>query len=108
MRHVALQKTFSIGYPVRTADTFISRFLGLMGKKHVDYGLLLIPCKSIHTFFMKIPIDVVYLDAELTVVDIERNLKPWKTGKICSKAYGVLELPSGLADKLHIAVGKPI
>jgi len=42
------------------------------------------------------------------VVDIERNLKPWKTGKICSKAYGVLELPSGLADKLHIAVGKPI
>lgn len=99
---------FSIHYPIRTADTFISRFLGLMGKKNVDYGLLLIPCKSIHTFFMKIPIDVVYLDASLKVLDIQKNMKPWKTGKYYSKAYGILELPAGVADQLHIAVGAHI
>lgn len=100
-----LLRSLSEKYPIRTADTFISRFFGLMGKRNVDYGLLLIPCKSIHTFFMKIDIDVVYLDHSLTVVDIERNMKPWKTGKYRSKAYGVLELPAGMADKLDIVVG---
>ncbi len=77
-----------------------------MGKENVDYGLLLIPCKSIHTFFMKVNIDVVYLDNALTVVDIEKNMAPWKTGKYHSKAHGILELPAGMADKLELAVGK--
>jgi hypothetical protein len=98
--------SFSINYPVRTANTFISRFLGLMGKRKVEYGLLLIPCKSIHTFFMRIPIDVVYLDASLTILDITRGMKPWKTGKYYGKARGVLELPAGVADRLQLAVGK--
>lgn len=108
MRNNNLLSSISVNYPIRTADTFGSRFLGLMGKRDVDYGLLLLPCKSIHTFFMKIPIDVVYLDAALTVVDIERKMKPWKMGKYRSKAYGILELPAGTADKLHLAVGKHI
>jgi len=106
MRNDDLINSISIKYPIRTADSFISRFFGLMGKRDVDYGLLLIPCKSIHTFFMKISIDVVYLDKTLTVVDIERNMMPWKTGKYHSKAYGILELPAGMADKLELAVGK--
>ena len=100
--------SFSIEYPIRTADTFVRRFLGLMGKRDVDYGLLLVPCKSIHTFFMKIPIDVVYLDAAMTIVKIEKNMMPWKTGKTCKNAYCILELPAGVADQLHLAVGNPV
>ncbi|MBP7174803.1 MAG: DUF192 domain-containing protein [Thermoclostridium sp.] len=100
--------SFSIKYPVRTADTFASRFLGLMGKSNVDYGLLLFPCKSIHTFFMKIPIDVVYLDRAMTIVKIEKNMMPWKTGKTCKNAYCILELPAGVADQLHLAVGNSV
>lgn len=106
MRNDNLLQSISLNYPIRAADTFVSRFFGLMGKENVDYGLLLIPCKSIHTFFMKVNIDVVYLDNALTVVDIEKNMAPWKTGKYHSKAHGILELPAGMADKLELAVGK--
>lgn len=77
-----------------------------MGKRNVDYGLLLIPCKSIHTFFMKINIDVVYFDKAMTIVDIDRDMKPWRTGKYRKEAYSVLELPAGMADKLELAVGR--
>lgn len=97
-----------IDYPIVTAKTFLRRFLGLMGKSRVDYGLYLLPCKSIHTFFMRIPIDVVYLDKSLTVIVIERDMKPWKTGRYYSNAHGVLELPAGMADKLQIATGRQL
>lgn len=97
-----------IDCPVKTANTFLSRFLGLMGKSTVDYGLYLFPCKSIHTFFMKIPIDVIYLDSSLRVIAVEKNMKPWKTGRYYRNGHGVLELPAGMADKLQISVGRQL
>lgn len=106
MKKNSLLQSISIKYPIRTADSFFSRFLGLMGKRNTDYGLLLIPCKSIHTFFMKMNIDVIYFDKFLTVVDIDRNMKPWRTGKYRREAYGILELPAGMADRLELSVGK--
>jgi len=65
------------------ADTFRSRLKGLLGKKSIskDYGLLLIPCGSIHMFFMKFPIDVFFLKKTgggFEVLKIVRNLKPWR------------------------------
>ena len=64
--------SFSIEYPIRTADTFVRRFW-IEGKRDVDYGLLLVPCKSIPHLFMKIPIDVVYLDAAIHIVRLKRT-----------------------------------
>lgn len=97
-----------IDYPIITAKTFLSRFLGLMGKSRVDYGLYLFPCKSIHTFFMKVPIDVIYLDKTLTVIAIDKDMKPWKTGRYYGKAHGVLELPAGMTDELQITTGQQL
>ncbi len=75
------------------ADSFLSRFLGLMGKTDIppDYCLILTPCSSIHMAFMKIPLDVAYLDRSGVVIALEFNLQPWSIGKIHKGAYTVLE-----------------
>ncbi|MEA4986891.1 MAG: DUF192 domain-containing protein [Anaerovorax sp.] len=81
---------------VNIVDTFMKRFFGLMGKKKLDFGegLFLLNCPSIHCFFMKIPIDVIYLSEELTVVGME-TLKPWSIGKHYRGTAHVLELREG-------------
>jgi len=83
---------------VRLADSFFSRFKGLMGRKNLDNGegLLLKRCSSVHSFFMKIPIDVVYLSMGMTVLNVE-TLKPWRVGSLVRGAVQVLELEAGAA-----------
>ena len=68
-------------FSIKTADTFKTRLMGLMGKKRLpkENGLFLEHCGSIHCFFMKFPIDVIYMDENRKVVFIE-TVKPWKTG----------------------------
>lgn len=79
------------------ATSFSARFLGLMGKKELPFGaaLHIIPCNSIHTFFMKIPIDAVFLDKGLKVVKVCSAMGPWRVSSIYFHAHSVLELPSG-------------
>lgn len=88
---------------VGVANNFISRFVGLMGKKSIENneGLLLMKCPSIHCFFMKFPIDVVYLSKDMTVLHIE-TIKPWKIGKGAKKTSHVLELAEGTSQGVSI------
>jgi hypothetical protein len=81
------------------AATFMTRFKGLMGVTSLPagQGLLIDPCTSIHTFFMKIPIDAVFLDASLQVVDVCHAMPAWKVSRVYFKAQSVLELPAGTA-----------
>lgn len=83
---------------VKVADNFTSRFKGLMGKKSLadGEGLLLINCPSIHCFFMKLPIDAVYLSKDMTVLGSE-TLPPWKIGNHIKGTAHVLELAVGTA-----------
>lgn len=83
---------------VKTADSFLSRFIGLMGKKSLDdgEGLLLLKCSSIHCFFMKIPIDAVYLSGDMKVL-YKETVFPWRLGKIVRGAKHILELGEGKA-----------
>ena len=62
------------------ADSFRLRLRGLMGRKSVgsDEGLLLVGSPSIHTTFMRFPIDVLFLDRELGVIAVKEGLKPWR------------------------------
>lgn len=92
---------------VKSADTFIQRFIGLMGKTVLesDEGLLLKNCSSIHCFFMRFPIDVVYLSADMKVLATE-TIKPWHIGSFIKDAKHVLELPEGKAS--NIAIGTRI
>lgn len=79
------------------ATSFGERLLGLMGKKDLPFGaaLHIAPCNSIHTFFMKIPIDAVFLDKQLKVVKVCSAMVPWRVSSIYFGAHSVLELPSG-------------
>jgi uncharacterized membrane protein (UPF0127 family) len=79
------------------ADTFVRRLVGWMGRARADAGegLLIVPCNAIHTFFMRMPIDVVFLDAQDTVVRLLHALPPWRATRPCPGARAVLELPAG-------------
>lgn len=83
---------------------FWQNFLGLMGKKNINYGIKL-RCNGIHTFFMKMPIDVVLTDKNNIVLDIIYNLKPWKVIFPKKNVYYTYEFPIG---KINIKVGEKI
>lgn len=89
------------------ADSFSTRLRGLIGRKSLEPGhaLLLRRCSSIHTFLMSFPIDAVYLGRNLRVLGIDRDLKPWRLGRLMLGVKAVLEIPSGTADALGFSVG---
>ena len=62
------------------ADTFWKRLKGLQFRRSIPQGsgLLLSPCSSLHTCFMRFPIDVIHLDAKNRVLSISRNVRPWR------------------------------
>lgn len=78
------------------ANTFLSRLKGLMFKDDLqdNEGMLISPCSSIHTFFMKFAIDAIFLDKEFNVIKIYSNLKPWRMTSLVFGAYQVLEIKS--------------
>lgn len=90
---------------VEWVDTFVKRLQGLMFRSAhpPDQGLLLSPCSSIHTCFMRFPIDVVYLDNDFTVLAKE-TVVPWRIGKHVKGAKMVLETAAGVAAQLEIGM----
>ena len=102
---------------VAVADTHWTRLRGLMGTSAASFrsgqGLWIVPCHGVHTFAMRFPIDVVYLDRAKRIVHIERSLQPWRMAPFRTKAVSVLELPSdtlsatgtAIGDELEIALG---
>ena len=84
----------------------LRRMRGLLGRKSLPAGegILLRPAASVHTFFMRFPIDVVFLDKEDRVVGIETAVSPWRTaGRRGAKA--VVELASGECERCGLHVG---
>ena len=82
------------------ADTFFSRLKGLLGKSSIprDSGLFLVPCGSIHMFFMKFPIDVFFLgklSGGFKILKIVKNLAPWKLCFAPAGTCAVLEVSPG-------------
>jgi uncharacterized membrane protein (UPF0127 family) len=89
------------------ADTARMRMRGLLGRDGLDHGegLLLQPAGSIHTFFMRFPIDAVFLDRGLRVVGLARNLAPWRMAAR-RHAHSVLELAAGEIGERAVQVGE--
>lgn len=89
------------------AQDFKSRSVGLLNRASLDQdeALLIRPCNSIHMFFMKFSIDVVYLDKLYRVVKIVQNLPPWRLSSCLFKAFMTLEIPSGSSTTKDIKVG---
>ncbi|HYY04730.1 MAG TPA: DUF192 domain-containing protein [Gaiellaceae bacterium] len=91
------------------ADTALARMKGLLGRRELPSGegILLRPASSVHTAFMRFPIDVVFLDRDSRVVKVAPAVAPWKMvgGK---RVRAVLELPAGEALRRGVAVGQRV
>ena len=84
----------------------LRRMRGLLGRASLPggEGILLRPAGSIHTFFMRFPIDAIFLDRELVVVGIESDLPPWRAAAR-KRAHAVLELAAGECDRRGLREG---
>jgi uncharacterized membrane protein (UPF0127 family) len=82
------------------ADTFWSRLAGLQFRHTLasDAGLLLVPCASVHTGFMRFPVDVVFLDRQGAVLAVRRNLRPWRLALGPPESHAAIELAAGSTD----------
>ena len=80
------------------AHTGATRRKGLLGRECLlpGQGLWIAPCESVHTFFMRFPIDLVYLDRKLQVKKVRHRVGAWRLSA-CFSARSVLELPAGTA-----------
>lgn len=89
------------------ADSVLARLRGLLGRRELPpgEGMLLRPSGSIHTCFMRFPLDAVFLDAELRVLRVRSELRPWRAAG-ARGARAVLELGAGEAARRGIAVGE--
>jgi len=89
------------------ADTARSRRRGLLGSVSLGEGegLVLMPCRQVHTFGMRYPIDAVFVDAGWTVVRVVRNLRPQRLSPLVWRARAVLEVPAGTAERTGTAPG---
>ena len=84
------------------SDTHFRRMRGLLGRSglEADQGMLFRPAGSIHTLFMRFPLDVVFCDRELRVIGVEPDLRPWRmAGRRGTKV--VVELAVGAAAGLE-------
>jgi uncharacterized membrane protein (UPF0127 family) len=88
------------------AETMFARLRGLLGRSGLSSGegMLLRPAASIHTGFMRFPIDAVFLDRENRVVKVAAELAPWRAAA-CRGSRTVLELPAGEAARQGLRPG---
>jgi uncharacterized membrane protein (UPF0127 family) len=92
--------------PVRLeiAASYRTRRRGLLGRTGIDGALLLTPCGSVHTFRMRMTIDVAYLDRELRVLHVH-TLKPGRLTRPRPRARHVLESGAGTMERWGVRPG---
>jgi uncharacterized protein len=91
---------------VRVAKSLWQRAVGLLGTPMLTpgSGLWLTPCRSVHTFFMRYAIDVIFLDLHGKVLDA-RTLPPWRFSPRVPRSCGVLEFPAGTLEQSETQIG---
>lgn len=90
--------------------TVFGRGAGLMLRRALaeGEGMWIDPCNGIHMFFMRFPIDAVFLDRRLRVVRVVHRLRPWRIVPLVVGARSVVELPAGTARAVGLAVGERV
>ena len=107
LRVVNTGNNWELGTRIRWADSFLARLRGMMGRPapRAGEGLLLTPCKSIHMYGVRFPLDVVFLDASGTVVASYPGLRPGGRTRWHWDAVHTLELPAGTLERSGTAKG---
>ncbi len=91
---------------IQTADSVFKRLKGLLGRNNLEEteGLHIIPCNSIHSFFMKFEFDAVFIDKKNKVKFLSEKISPWGGINFCFSAYSVIELPAGTISKTETKI----
>jgi uncharacterized membrane protein (UPF0127 family) len=91
---------------VRAAG-LMARTIGLLGRSDLgdDQGMYFDRCHAVHTLGMRVPIDVLFLDASGAVVAIASSVPPWRAVVSAKGARSVVELPAGFCARTGIRVG---
>lgn len=94
---------------LEAANTSATRRKGLLGRDQFlpGEGLWITPCESVHTFFMRFPIDLVYLDRNLKVKKVCHRVAAWRISA-CLTAHSVLELPAGTVEATQTQRGDQV
>ena len=89
------------------AQRYASRAIGLLGKRSIseNEGVILTPCWSIHMFFMRFSIDVLFLDEEGRILKAIKKLRPWAMAHALG-AKSVIEVRAGRLEKMEIKIGQ--
>ena len=91
---------------LEVANTGAKRNKGLLGRVGLGSGegLWIVPCESVHTFFMQFAIDLVYLDRKHRVRKVRSSVGPWRMSA-CLSAHSILELPAGTIRETSTVTG---
>lgn len=100
-------QNLNLDYQISSATGLLPRLTGLLGTfpSKAQPGLFLLPCNGVHTFGMKYPIDVYFLDSEGRVVEIKRSLAPNRLTGIVHSAESAIEFPAGMVPEGEIRNG---
>ena len=112
MRELKVQtdKGLSVASRVRWSTTLLERAIGLLSHRCLtaDEGMLLMPCRSIHTIGMRFPIDVVFLDSRLRITRIASDVAPGRLRWAPRGTHCVLEVTSGRARAVDLGPGQQL
>ena len=91
---------------IRRADSHWSRLAGLLGRRHLSEqeGLWLFPCNQVHSHFMLMAIDILFLDCEGSILQLE-TLPPWRFSSRVPNAQSIVEVAAGSAQHLGLKPG---
>lgn len=101
-----LTRDTELASSAEVADSAMARNKGLLGRAGLEPGggLWIVPCQSVHTFFMKFPIDLVYIGKDKKVKKVRSSVGPWRIS-VCFSADSILELPAGMIQNSQTARG---
>lgn len=107
MRIVNRTRRTLVGDDVRLVDTWVGRLRGYLGRDRPrkGQGILLFPCRAVHTYGMGFPLDVIFLDHEGRVLEVAADLSPGTRSGPVKEAEYVLEVPPGTIEDTQTRVG---
>ena len=99
-------RTAELANRVQLAGDGANRRKGLLGRESLapGEGLWIVPCEAVHTFGMRFPIDLIYLDRKHRIVKTRSNVGPWRLSA-CLRAHSVIELAAGTVHSTRTAAG---
>ncbi|MDE1921250.1 MAG: DUF192 domain-containing protein [Candidatus Omnitrophica bacterium] len=99
-----------IASSVETARNFWQRSKGLLGRTQLplNHALVIPHCESIHMFFMKFPIDVIFCDRKDKVVGLCEGIKPFRLSPVFFRASYAIELPAGTIIASQTRIGDQV